>query len=86
MLYIRTLFPDVSFDLVKCNADCPDLYDAGTIDGAFVWGGVMEKLKERVLGISSGPTEYDRTSLCYDSVPILTNLFPVAFHFQLLEI
>ena len=46
MLYIRTLFPDVSFDLINCNADCPALYDAGTIDGAFVWGGVMESMKE----------------------------------------
>ena len=42
MLYIRTLFPDVGFNLIDCNADCPDTYDAGTIDGAFVWGGVME--------------------------------------------
>ena len=47
MMYIQTLFPDVSFTLTGCNADCPDLYDAGTIDGAFVWGGVMEKLKQR---------------------------------------
>ena len=45
MMYIQTLFPDVSFTLTGCNADCPDLYDAGTIDGAFVWGGVMEKMK-----------------------------------------
>ena len=47
MMYIQTLFPDVSFQLTSCNAGCPDLYDAGTIDGAFVWGGVMEKLKQR---------------------------------------
>merc|ERR1719160_1848335 len=46
-MYIQTLFPDVRFELTNCNAGCPDLYDAGTIDGAFVWGGVMEKLKQR---------------------------------------
>ena len=48
MLYIRTLFSDVSFDLINCNADCPALYDAGTIDGAFV-GRVMESMKEGAL-------------------------------------
>ena len=47
MLYIRTLFPDVGFNLIDCNADCPDKYDDGTIDGAFVWGGVMEQMKAR---------------------------------------
>ena len=45
MLYIQTLFPDVSFELVNCNSDCPGLYDAGDIDGAFVWGGTMENMK-----------------------------------------
>ena len=47
MMFIQTLFPDVRFELTNCNPTCPDLYDAGTIDGAFVWGGVMEKLKQR---------------------------------------
>ena len=48
MLYIRTLFPDVSFDLINCNSDCPELYKAGTINGSFVWGGVMETMKEEL--------------------------------------
>ena len=47
MMFIQTLFPDLRFELTNCNPTCPDLYDAGTIDGAFVWGGVMEKLKQR---------------------------------------
>ena len=47
MMFIQTLFPDVRFELTNCNPTCPDLYDAGTIDGAFVWGGVMEKMKQR---------------------------------------
>ena len=47
MMFIQTLFPDVRFDLVNCNADCPDKYDKGSIDGAFVWGGTMESMKRR---------------------------------------
>ena len=47
MMFIQTLFPDVSFDLVDCNANCPDKYDEGSIDGAFVWGGTMESMKRR---------------------------------------
>jgi ABC-type taurine transport system substrate-binding protein len=47
MMFIQTLFPDVRFDLVNCNADCPDKYDEGSIDGAFVWGGTMENMKRR---------------------------------------
>ena len=47
MMFIQTLFPDVRFELTNCNPTCPDLYDAGTIDGAFVWGGVMDGLKQR---------------------------------------
>ena len=48
MMYIQTLFPDVRFDIIDLNGLNPlDLYDAGTIDGAFVWGGWIDGLVQR---------------------------------------
>ena len=48
MMFIQTLFPDVRFDIIDLNGLNPlDLYDAGTIDGAFVWGGWIDGLVQR---------------------------------------
>ena len=48
--FYSTYIPVVSgveFNLVDCNDDCPELYDAGKIDGAFVWDPRMAALKDR---------------------------------------